>query len=65
MEEEEVGKYYVSEENGELYQFLSYCGTPTATMMNVNTKERVRGAVGSPILKPFKKLVLEGNHLVR
>ena len=56
--EDDVNSYYTT--NGEdIWQFIAYCEFPTATMLNIKTGERVGGAIGSLILKPFIKLVPE------
>lgn len=58
MDEDDVGCYYTT--NGEdVWQLISYCREPTATMKNLRTEERVGGAVGCLNLKPFIKLVPE------
>ena len=57
MKTEDVGKLYTM--NGEdVWRLISYCEHPTATLKNIETKERIGGAVGCLNLKPFKKLVM-------
>ena len=58
MNQNDIGQFYTT--NGEdIWQLIIYSNQPTATMRNVETKERIGGVVGSPILKPFKKLVVQ------
>ena len=58
LSKDDVSSYYTT--NGEdIWQLITYCEFPTATMLNIKTGERVGGAIGSPILKPFIKLVPE------
>ena len=44
----------------DIWQMITYCEYPTATMLNIRIGERVGGAVGCPNLQPFKKLVVQG-----
>lgn len=68
MRESDVGSFYV-DENGDIWRMVTYCAHPTATLERItrdkhpvfrsNMPERVGGAVGAPIFKPFRKLVVE------
>ena len=58
MNNNDVSKYYTT--NGkDIWQLIIYCEYPTATMKNLETGERVGGAVGCLNLKPFVKLIPE------
>ena len=58
MNEKDVGALYTT--NGQdAWRRIIYAHAPTATMENVETKERVGGVVGSLILHDFKKLVVQ------
>jgi len=58
MNEKDIGKYYTT--NGEdIWQLISYCREPTATMVDIRTGERIGGAVGCLNLQPFIKLIPE------
>lgn len=57
MKKEDVGKFYTTD-GKDIWRLISYCEYPTATMENVETKERINGAVGCLNLKPFKRLVV-------
>ena len=50
---ESVGKIFV-DEKGEIWQLISYCQYPTATMKKVGTEETVGGATNSLNLSKFK-----------
>ena len=58
MNKDDVGKYYTTD-GEDIWQLITYCPEPTATMENIRTKERVGGAVGCLNLKPFVKLIPE------
>ena len=55
MNSDDVGKLFTTDGN-DAWRLVCYCASPTVTMENLETKERVGGAVGSPILEPFKEL---------
>ena len=55
LDEKEIGKYYT---NGKgVWRLIIYTDHPTATFENLDTKQRVGGVVGSPIVHEFKELV--------
>ena len=58
MNADDVGKYYTTD-GKDLWQLVSYCRDPTATMQNVRTEQKVGGAIGCLNLQPFIKLVPE------
>ncbi len=61
IKEEDVGRLFTT--NGEdVWRLIAYCSAPTATMENLETKERVGGAIYSPNLEPFKRLVKDSGH---
>lgn len=45
--------------DGKVWQLVLYCEHPTATFECLETQERRGGAVGSPILEGFVRLVPE------
>ena len=59
MKVEDVGTYWTTDKE-DIWQMITYCEYPTATMLNIRIGERVGGAVGCPNLQPFKKLVVQG-----
>lgn len=50
-----VGEYFYGPD-GDIYQLVTYCEYPTATMKNVGTGAKIGGAVGSRNLEGFKRL---------
>jgi len=52
------GDIYLGDD-GDIYEVESLCIYPTITLRNVLTSLRINGAVGSPLLKPFQRLVSE------
>lgn len=58
MNEKDIGQFYTT--NGEdIWQLITFCDLPTATLENVRTGDRRGGAVGCRNLEPFIKLVPE------
>ena len=56
MHADDVGKFFTT--NGEdIWRMIVYCAEPTAMMENLETKDRVSGAIGCLNLKPFVKLI--------
>ncbi len=55
IDESKVNKLYTKDGN-DVWRLIGYCEYPTATFENVETKERVDGAVGCQLLKDFKEL---------
>mgnify|MGYP001611372240 FL=1 len=55
MNEADVGTYWTSD-GEDIWQMITFCEFPTATLINLKTGEKIGGAVGSPNLKPFIKL---------
>ena len=58
MDVNDVSSYYTTD-GEDIWRLVAYCQEPTATMENVETNERVGGAVGCLNLKPFVKLIPE------
>ena len=56
MDASDVSGFYTTD-GCDVWRLISYCREPTATMENVETKDRVGGAVGCLNLQPFVKLV--------
>ncbi len=58
MRVDDVGKLFTI--TGEdVWRMIYACQDPTATLENIETKERISGAIGSLLLKDFKLLVAE------
>lgn len=58
MNQDDVGMFFTT--TGEdIWELIIYCEYPTATLRNLKTGERVGGAIGSPNLQPFRRLVPE------
>ena len=58
MNEKDLGKFYTTK-GDDVWRLITYCSEPTATLENVETKERVGGVVGCRNLQPFIKLIPE------
>lgn len=58
MDSNDVGHYFTID-GTDVWEMVSYCEYPTATMLNLKTGERKGGAVGSLLLRPFQRLVRE------
>lgn len=54
-----VGQLYTSGEYNDVWEVESFCAQPTVTLKNLRTGERRGGAVGSPIVRDFTRLVPE------
>ena len=52
MGKDTVGKYF-TKDGTDIWRMIAYCEHPTATMENIETKERISEAVGSHVLEPF------------
>jgi len=58
INEDKVGTLFTT--NGkDVWKLITYCEYPTATFVNVETKEQTGGAVGSPIVNQFKELEIK------
>lgn len=58
MNSDDVGKLFTID-GEDVWRMIVYCGEPTARLKNLETEKVVGGAVGSPILQPFKRLIME------
>ena len=56
LSETDPGDILLDTESGDVFAVFSLCDKPTATVESVTTGARVGGAIGSPILQPFKPL---------
>ena len=64
IKREDVGNYFVDEQ-GEVWECISYCEQPTASLVRVRDKDsdarvRVGGACGCLNFQKFTRLVKEG-----
>lgn len=59
-----VGRIF-QKEDGSLWEMISYCEQPTATMRKVGTQEKVGGAIGSMNLTGFTLVDRQVEDLVR
>jgi len=60
----EPGMYFTTE-SGQIWVLESCCPLPTATLKNLETGERVGGAVSSLNLQPFIRLIPENEIIKR
>ena len=58
MEIDDVGTYWTTD-GTDIWQLITFCEQPTATMLNLKTGGRIGGAVGCLNLQPFVKLTPE------
>lgn len=58
FDEKYLGQYYV-DGNNILYKFLAYCESPTVTLENVETKEKISFGINGLSAQDYTRLVKE------
>jgi hypothetical protein len=55
MDESNVGEFFWGP-GGDIYQMITYCKEPTATMQKIFTNYQIGGAIGSRNLQGFTRI---------
>lgn len=60
INEDTVGQYFTID-GDDVWQHITYSSQPTATMLNLNTEERINGTIRYLESKPFIRLIPDGD----
>lgn len=60
MNGDDVGKLFTTD-GKDAWRCVAYCGQPTISFENLETKDRVGGAVGCLNVRDFKPLITRSN----